>query len=519
MTAYTPHDYQEAAIQRVLAEPTRAALIGDEVGRGKTLVSAEIILRAGWKRVLLIGIPDTFEQWDETIQRQSNGTAPRLRRLDSTKVGRAHYADFLDGADGLYFAGMQWLNAQDFKHQDKLGEDGQPIEKIDKATGLPTGKFERERVHLQTFAKMSKRKLGGLDAVIFDEAHQVCNYKSVQRRTLLTLRGRDRQQAFKIALSATWSGNSFDNAWSLTNWLWPELIPAYWNWHEQWVQMRPSKKADGSDIYVGGRQIMEVAGEREPGEFVKTLPCYIRNEAEEQAPEPVRILVDSTPEQRAQYEELKEELMTWASNWEGEREPLVVDIPAVLHSRLKQVALAELSLDEEGGVTFARNAASAKLRALRGILDQWGAQPVVIFTDSKLFAKLAAQRMRDAGYTAVAYTGDTKRADRQQIKADFIEGRVQYVVGTVQSMGTGLDGFQRVCSKVVWLSVPDGDPGRKTQALGRVFRPGRTLVYGEFVHAHILMSDSLDVDVLESLLAKGREIQASVGAHNLNQAA
>src|SRR5690606_20767905 len=154
---------------------------------------------------------------------------------------------FLAGADGYFFAGIQWLQAQDFQHRNKLDDEGNPIEKIDKKTGLPTGKFERERVQLRTFAKMSQRKDGGLDAVIFDEAHQVCNYKSVGRRTLLTLRGRDGGQPFKIALSATWSGNSFENAWSLTNWLWPDLIPAYWNWHKEWVLERPAKKPNGQE--------------------------------------------------------------------------------------------------------------------------------------------------------------------------------------------------------------------------------------------------------------------------------
>lgn len=479
-----------------------------------TLQASEIMLRSGWTRVLLIGIVDTIPQWDETIQRQSQGAAPKIRPLNSTKAGRANYEDFLAGADGIFFASIQWLNAQDFEHRDKLDDQGKPMEKINKKTGEPTGKFIRERVHLRTFAKMSARKNGGLDAVIYDEAHLSANYKSITRRTLLTFRGRgEHAQTFKIGLSATWSGNSFEHAWSIPNWLWPELIPAYWNWHEQWVQMKPAKNADGKDVYVGGKQIMEVVGEKEPaGSFVKSLPCYWRREQEDQAPEALKVYVDSTVEQAAQYADLKADLMTWAMNWEGESEPLVIDIPPALRTRLRQVALAELSLDQEGNVTFAPNAKSAKLQALKGILDHWGDQPVVLFTDSKLMAKLTAERMRAAGYAAQAWTGDTPREERQQIKEAFIAGEIKYIVGTVQSMGTGLDGLQFVCSKAIWLSVPDGDPKLYTQALGRVFRPGRTMQYGEFQHIQLLMRDSLDVETLERLLVKAFSIQASIGA-------
>lgn len=509
----TPRPEQEYAIERILAEPTRAALVADEVGFGKTLIASEVALRAEWTRVLIIGIVDTLKQWDETIQRQSAGAAPRLRKLDSTKAGRANFEDFLAGAEGFFFAGIQWLQAQDFQYRDKLDDEGNPIEKINKKTGEPTGKFERERVHLRTFAKMSARKSGGLDAVIYDEAHQSCNYKSITRRTLMTLRGRDGEQAFKIGLSATWSGNSFENAWSIPNWLWPDLIPPYWEWRDTWVKLVPAKNADGKDVYVGGKQIMEVAGEKEPaGTFAKSLPLYLRREQDDRPPEALKVYVDSTPEQAGQYAELKADLMTWAMGWEGEREPLVIDIPPALRMRLRQVALAELSLDEAGGVVFAPEAKSAKLQALKGLLEHWGDQPVVLFTDSKLFANLTAARMKAAGYSVEAWTGDTSREDRQRIKEAFIAGEIQYIVGTVQSMGTGLDGLQLVCSKAIWLSVPDGDPKLYTQALGRVFRPGRTMQYGDFQHVQLLMRDSLDVETLDRLLAKGRMIQDSIGA-------
>lgn len=512
MAALTAHDYQIETIEKVLAEPTRAALIGEGVGRGKTLAATEIVLAGEWKRVLFIGIAETFDQWKDTIEGQSEG-AKTIRRLDSTKAGKQVYADFLAGEDGFYFATIHWLIRQDFEYRDKLDFENKPIEKIDKETGMPTGKLEREKVHLKTFEKMSKRKKGGLDAVVFDEAHAVSNQKSTGRTTLLGFRGRiqedgQHERMWKIALSATWAGNSFENAWSLTRWLWPELIPAFWNWHDLWCATEK--------VYIPGKSdpITRVIGEKEPGAFIKTLPCYIANGATDDAPAPQVVYVDPTPQQDAQMKDLQRDLMTWVETEAGET-PLVIDVPGALYARCKQLALAEITIDQEERVSFPAGAASAKLRALKGILDFWGDQPVVLFTDSKLFANLVTERMRALGYNAIAWTGDVPRKERERIKKAFIAGEYQYLVGTVQSMGTGLDGLQRVCSKAVWLNMPDGDPKLYDQALGRVYRQGRTLKYGEFQHVQLIQTGSHDQKILETLLTKGQSLRDSLGREAL----
>lgn len=506
----TLHDYQQWAVDRVLGEPTRAALIADTVGLGKTLTAVEIALQAGWRRALFIGIGDTFPQWKATLERQSEGRVS-MRRLESTKAGREAFADFLAGEDGFYFATIQWLQAQDFAYVDKTDMDGNPIPKIDKKSGLPTGKFERERKWLRTFKNMCDRKRGGLDAVVFDESHMVSNHNSIGRKVLTKFHGGDRnEQMWKIALSATWSGNSFENAWSAPNWLWPDLVAPYWMWRSEWCALE--------DVYVPGKPkpVQQVTGEKEPGKWVKSLPCYIRREATEEPPAPIKVYVDPTPEQRVQMEDLKRDLMTWVdSQTAAGLVPLVVDVPGALHARYKQLALAELSVDEGGEVFFPPHAASAKLNVLRGILDQWPGQQVGLLTDSKKFALLTAARMRAAGCRVAAYTGDSSKAERAQMKEDFIAGRIQYLIGTVQAMGTGLDGLQRVANKVVWLNTPDGDVKLYDQALGRYFRQGRTHENGGFVHVQLIQNDSADEKIMDKLIAQAASLQASFGAHNV----
>lgn len=553
--------YQERAIQKVLDEPSRAALIGDEVGRGKTLIAAEIVLRAEMERVLFIGLPDTIGQWAERLALQSDGKA-QLRLVDSSKEGKKGYAALMAGEPGYYFAGIAWLTTQDFRHENKREKvteaDGSVrhftvwardasgrVKTKPRKEGAPSGKTalidrpegtigptqtpvvldqwtpgaigpaeepvaQRARKHLFTFRKMK----APLDGIVFDEAHAVSKHSSIQRRTLLTLAKAG--HTWKIAMSATWSGNSFANAWSLPRWLWPEQIPAYGFWYDEWCD------EEVETITIRGREkeVRKVRGEKVPGAFVKTLPCYIRNEAAEKAPPPHVVYCDPTPEQAVQYRELQQDMLTWVQNWDGDEEPLVVDIPGALHVRLRMLALAEISLDQRGDVVFAPNAASAKLAPLRGLIDgPFAGQPVAILTDSKKYAVLVTERMRAAGYSAIAYTGDVPKAERKRIREAFIAGECQYLVGTVQSMGTGLDGLQRVCSKVIWASLPQGDPSLETQGLGRFFRPGRTLKYGPFEHVQLLMRGSVDVDTMESLLAKAKAMQASIGREALENAA
>lgn|GEM_PF-2870279 len=541
------HDYQAEAVERVLAEPTRAALIADTVGLGKTVSAVEIALRAGWTRMLLIGIGDTFPQWKDTFERQSEGRVT-IRRLESTKDGEAAYKDFLAGEHGFYFATIQWLEKRDFARPIQVDGLGRIIWQRDKKTGLlklkerPEVKWKtkvftdpaservevaarkgmigpaaepvplRERKQLLTFKKMCDRKRGGLDAVVFDESHLVSNHSSIGRKVLTKFHGGEHnERMWKIALSATWSGNSFENAWSAPNWLWPERVPAYGLWREEWCETE--------DVYVPGRPkpVNKVVGEKRPGEWVKSLPCYIRREATEEPPAPVKIYVEPTEIQKRQMEDLRRDLMTWVDTRTAAGEvPLVVDVPGAMYARYKQLALAELTVSADGEqVSFPPTADSAKLRVLRGLLDQWGDQPVALLTDSKKFALLAEARMKAAGYRAGAYTGNLSKTKRKDLKQAFISGEVQYLIGTVQAMGTGLDGLQRVCSKVVWLNKPDGDVKLEDQALGRFFRQGRTLEHGEFQQVVLIQRGSADEKILEGLVAQASSMQASVGAHNL----
>ena len=82
-----PRPDQEAKIQKVLDDTSGGALIADTMGKGKTVMGTEILLRAGWTRTLIVGIRDTGPQWAKTIAGQPDGTV-ELKLMNSTVEGR-----------------------------------------------------------------------------------------------------------------------------------------------------------------------------------------------------------------------------------------------------------------------------------------------------------------------------------------------------------------------------------------------------------------------------------------------
>lgn len=502
-------EVQEKMIQRMLAEPTKAILQASDMGVGKTLLSVEMILRLDLKRVLIVGVKDTFEQFEERLALQSDGRVGMLR-IDSTKKGRANLAAMLAGEPGIFFAGIQFITTQDWERVPAFNGDGSPKWTMDKKTGfialteapadeigprlIPTREMKRQQ-------KFIYKRMPALDMTIWDEIDMGSNRKSLASFTMASVKS-----DWRIGMSGTFYGNKFANAWTVARWLWPKLIDrSFIRWKDEWCKRKT--------IYVhGGREQEVIEGELIEGKFVSTLPCYIRKEADEKPPKPKLVYVDLTPTQRAQYEILEQDLLLWMhSRQEQGLAPLVAEAPIALRSRLRTAALGEMSFDENGEVGFAFNTESSKLAALRGILDHYEREqpgkPVAIYTHDKRFAKVVVARMQAANYSVVEWSGDVTTQQRKGIKRRFLAGEIQYIVAVIRSFRAGLDGFQTVCNRVVWLSEQEGDQAANTQSLARFFRPGRV---GEFEHVKILARDTHDMGVYGQLVQLDQSMQTTM---------
>jgi len=535
---------QEWAIQRMLEERrsdtnpdgSNGALLADDMGVGKSGQLAEVLIRAGYQRALVVGLPDTHLQLRDRIFAQSEGAIlPRV--MNGTAAGKEALAAFLAGEQGVFIAGSHYLVAQDFESRPELDDKGGPIWDMDKKTGWPKLKergedeigpaFFPKRLmkthHLATFRR--KLKKHPVEFIGLDECQVIANKHSQARRTLLSM-----GSAFKLAMSGTWFLNNPDNMHSVTRWVWDGIDPVtgqpyvetnHGKWKAMYLTSVPVLKANGEPLYRQDHRgvnvpVMNTSGEIEPGAFVATLPCYIRREADDPIPKPLELYVDPSPAQAAQIADLKRDLMTWVWSHEGTEEPLVVNMPAELHTRMRQVTIGELSLTRaDGSVDFAPDGAFAKGAPLRYLLEQrWAGQQVGIYTDSKIGAHWMAARLQRAGVDARVWSGDLSRGAREKLKEAFIRGEFRVLISTIQSFGVGIDGLQKVCDKVAWISDVEGSPALNDQAIRRYLRPGRIMRNGEdkFEHARILMRDSVDVDSFQKLIGQAWNMRASMTA-------
>jgi hypothetical protein len=85
---------------------------------------------------------------------------------------------------------------------------------------------------------------------------------------------------------------------------------------------------------------------------------------------------------------------------------------------------------------------------------------------------------------------------------------MQYLVSTIQSFSTGLDGFQTICNKDVWLSESDNNV-LNNQVIKRYCRSGRA---EGFTHVKILALDTYDVGVFSQNTQETLAMKASMNA-------
>lgn len=530
----TPYPEQQVEIDRMVAEATRAALLAAELGTGKTLMACEVVRGLRAQTVLIIGPLNTKGGWRGTLRAQEIGLP--FREIDSTKAGAQAHADLSAGVPGAYFVGREFFHLSASEVAPKLKSP--PILEFD-ARDLPAGTYtfdaiydgrvqdytvvveEGEQdvfsielegmndlqeastthpnatVHLPKFTRGRKARWSWTkvkpDVAIYDEVHAVSNRWSNGFAVLKTLK-----PGYKLALSATAQGNRFKGIWSVCRWLWPDDINpntgehyvarGQWAWAYQWANV--------SDDYFAGKVIGD---EKVPGAFVASLPCYVRLESTLKEPEPIKVYVDLTPAQRKMYEQMQAQDLAWL-----EENPLVADLPIVKQQRLRQMALGTVQFNDKDEVDFADDTSSAKIDALvEQIIPEHEDEPMLILTCSKKFAKVVAKRL---GPTAVEWSGDVNAKTRAEIMTRFGKD-VKYIVAQIQSVAEGIDGWQRVCHIVVWLSELVGNPTLNHQAAGRINRTGQTKTVLSY---RILANNTADDGVFDSLVAQARSNRASL---------
>lgn len=491
---------------------THAALCGAGMGAGKTAVSVEVMLKLNPKRALIVGVRDAFSQWEEAVRDQQVGVFKRkLRRIindPKDPQGMANLQHLLDGDDGWYYVGLEMLRSKDwetvqtsFKFDpkikaffgDKIGTHTDPV---------------KERKQKHTYSGMEP-----VDLLISDEAHKHANQKSDAIKTLATIKTRR-----LLCLSGTFFGNKFENAWALTTFIWGKaIIGTKGAWEARFAVKEPIMSKDGRKQLTGPGGhfgLTKITGEREPGEFVKTLPCYVYIPSPlGDPPDPEIVRIDLGAESLRQYTEMESQALTRLRDVSGNPALLVADLPLTQRGRLRTAALGGMTLvpglseDDPDSITFLPGCDSSTLNEAYHILHReskdpakhWKGEKVLILTHSKHFAKEAARRIGKK-YTVALKTGDTpttgpNRWDEQKrrfmLPKDHPES-IQYLVAVISAVGTAMDGLQRECSKVLWLSEDENNTNN-IQGSNRIWRDGVDLA--KYAAAKIVQRKTISSEI------------------------
>ena len=453
-----PTEDQEVAIKRMVEETTRAALNASTMGSGKTLKAVEVSKRLGAKTILLIAPLNTRLGWQVTFERQ--GVELPFKWIRTHKEGLANLSDWEWQLPGIYFVGVEYFV--------RLGWSG------------------KERT--KTWTKQP-------DIVLFDEAHRSQNRKSKTYKTLKQVKA-----GYKLAMSGTPTGNSFAGAWSLTKWLWPDVIPnSYWQWVGKWC-------ATEYDHFSPSQ--VKVVGEKVPGAFFNSLPCYIRLESELKTElQEEQRYVELTIQQRKAYTDLERKMVTWIQD-----RPLVVEFPISLRARLRQASLGMFSIDDDDVVTFDNNCQSSKIEAMLDILkSDFEEEPTLILTDSKKFANVVVHRLAKAGHEALPWHGDISQNRRQEAKEAFVSGSCKYLVAVISAIAEGVDGLQLGSRNILWLNRSDNRILNE-QAMKRIHRHGQDKTVRSI---ELVAIDTYDSGVLSSQIQAAVEMNQTLKEKNI----
>jgi len=456
-----PTPEQEAVIQQIISKGVQSggALDSSETGTGKTLVGCEVGVRMWAERVLIIAPTSTFDNWEDTLGAQSG---QRLRpcgnkklRGHTAKECKANLAAVLKGESGWFFVGREMFASVDWYTKQVKNSDGEVV-----------GKRTQRRVWQKHL----------FDYAVYDECQAISNPKSRGAKSWLALNAR-----LKKAQSADWFGNQLPNMHTVARGVWhgAEYVePNFVAWRDRYLESQPVLTAwglpveiargfdeDGEVIKVG---VTKVVGEIIPGEFVSTLPCYVRLESELGAkPEPEKRWVDLSPKQAKLYADLDESDVVWVEN-----NPLVTSLPMHLRIRKRQLTLGMFTVDGEGKVDFPDEGDSTKLDELMSLLADHPDEKFVVFTDSQKFARVATLRLNKAKIRAAEWSGAKTFDARNEVKDQFVNGDLRVIVGVIAALSEGVSDLQYASRNVVFLSRSD-DALKNHQSVGRLHRRGQ----------------------------------------------
>lgn len=420
---FTLYDFQQDDVEKL--KHGGSALIGSEMGTGKTHEAIE--LGKLWKQagpVLIVAPRNVLGSWAEKYEQQQ----PNARVITCGRKPKERQE---------FIRKLKWHEAD---------------------YGL---------VHWEAVRLISKDlKNVMFSLIVADECHRMSNRKTQQTRALKSLKAKH-----KLAMSGTASGDKPEGLWSILHWLYPKEYTSYWRFRKTYCQEELQRRGNATYTQIVGVKNMQELHDRIAPFYVRHLkretcctdhPGGVMNYLPEKSYD--KVMVSLNKEQRRLYDQMRKEMVAWIG--EHEEDPLMASAIVAQLVRLNQISLGTPEISDEGRVRL--TTPSTKVDAAKEIITDEPGKQFVVMTSSKQAANLAV----DALPRAAALHGDVGQKDREARIKQFTSGELQTIVGTIATMGEGVDGLQYASDTMIfldrmWSSI------RNKQAEDRLHRQGQ----------------------------------------------
>lgn len=455
--------FQRVDVDKFIREEHKAGLFAYEQALGKTLTATTLAVELGTGKNLVVAPQVTFDGWEAAVNTQTEGAAELRWMKKTSKAGKQAIQDYYDDVPGWYFITWQLMRG-----------------------GML---FETST-----------------DMLIADEVHEIQNKGGSAQNIMID----GIRSEYRVGLSGTLAGNKLSGIFGPISWAWPARYKSYWKWLKKHF------------LLAGFGHALTPIREKSPGSVTEDLPFFVRRLKKDHYAEmiptpcrPVEIYVEMTDTQRRIYDQFERTSGAWLDEEDEEAGFVYSQYSITKAMRLREIALGNPVMEEVDGkwiTTFRTDTESAKLDELIKLLEEpeHHNEPFVVYTHSKKFIQVVVDRLNARGITAQAFTGDLNYRQKRKAIAGLGED-YRVMVATQASIGTGTDGLQHKCSRMVVLSR-DVKMIVNEQAKERLYRPGQK----EHIQSwEIIAVESNDLDTNANLDYAQEQVASMLDANTL----
>jgi SNF2 family DNA or RNA helicase len=343
-------------------------------------------------------------------------------------------------------------------------------------------------------------------SIIFDEAHYLKNRKAKWTKASLDLATRtDRLMLLTGTPIPNWAYELYMPLRLLHD-QGDSLFSSYWRWIEAWFTWWTPPYGGANYRQIGGlRQGVSWEDFAEANGLDRLMLRRLRDDVLKDLPPLTEqtIMVPMPAAQRKAYDELKKDYFTYVEDAGAE---VAAFSDGGLHIKLAKVTTGLPTLIDQPEMIAAARGVSCKIDALRELLEEREGSPVVAFCHFRTTAKCIALLGQTLGRSVGVIMGGVPQKQRDTLVREFQAGRIDLLVGTLETLG---EGVTLTRSSTCIFVERSWRPSKNEQAMRRLHRIGQGAPVSVL---HIVTENSLDQRILALLAAKTQQQMQALSA-------